>query len=484
MLPQNKSTCPTCHKLFSTASNLRRHQRTAMYCINKKSNKEISNLKSYKCAVGLCDYITFRLSNFNRHIEKCKFRIENEKQNMIDVKLELEKTKIKNEILESQVYKLEQKNDDLMKEALKPKTIINNTINLQVNYSLQHLSPYHLLKEQMNNLLQQHYTESCFLGGVERFASLINEKILNYDKKMWMLSYTPNKDVFHRKDDEKINVDEQADALFSDLLLIVDPIALRHVDALNRRNVPYNHDEQDRIFDALCQFRDLKKKGSSKRKKCVKLIAEGNCVSKQRLILESRERENDDLSIIKITDELKNKYVDKMLSKYSEICEEIPNMMKTELTFDRCKRGISGLVEASVEVLRHDNKIWAVSFESNPRDIWIKNDSDEKIHKYSQLDGIMYNLSRSFMRHSHVVDDYMGKYTDDEKVVNSIKQTSRLICEVKYDFKQSKEIETEERKTFIDLLTKTICISDEELRIFANTLRFIATQVSNMRRNV
>lgn len=61
--------CEYCEKLFSTKSNLYNHQKSALYCLEKRKNIIIVNEK-HKC---YCEKIFNCERTFNRHKKSCNF---------------------------------------------------------------------------------------------------------------------------------------------------------------------------------------------------------------------------------------------------------------------------------------------------------------------------------------------------------------------------------------------------------------------------
>jgi hypothetical protein len=103
--------CEHCEKEFSSEPVLKKHQRTAKYCLALR-NVPIENVKTYDC--DYCEYSTTQKSNLTRHTSICKYKLVSEKKDEDDIRVQ--NLLLKKEI---EIYKL---------EASKPKITNNNNI--------------------------------------------------------------------------------------------------------------------------------------------------------------------------------------------------------------------------------------------------------------------------------------------------------------------------------------------------------------------
>jgi uncharacterized C2H2 Zn-finger protein len=261
-------TCEFCGKVLSCATSLTRHTRTARYCLAARAETLNKHLKCPNC-----DYDTNVNFNFQRHVKSCtaKYRkIVNQASSLREMELKTE-----NRMLREQM-------EELKREAFRPRVTnisnTQNTLNLQLEHSKKVLAPYSALQKDFALLLYTHYRMPQFKKGLKGVCSVINERILGYDGRKWLISYTPAESTFHRKGkEEAIEIDEKADMLLKDLMPTIQKLAQDYYyEAMDStESIEY----QSRIRDVYIGIKNIAIEGSDERKECVRSIAIQQCVS-------------------------------------------------------------------------------------------------------------------------------------------------------------------------------------------------------------
>jgi len=182
--------CEYCKKTFCSQSTLKKHQRTAKYCLALRTDP-ILNTKTYDC--DYCEYSTKLKYNLSKHVKTCKSRIILEKKEECDMKT-------KNLLLERELVLKQQQINKLEIEAHKPK--INMTFNMKQQFYQQNLQPITRVLESLSDEIDRRYTSNHFLKGQEGSAQLVSE-ILNENNRHYMTDNNSG-DVFIYKDDENI----------------------------------------------------------------------------------------------------------------------------------------------------------------------------------------------------------------------------------------------------------------------------------------
>ena len=131
----------------------------------------------------ICDHCNKQLSSkqaLQRHQNVCKKIKENKFQNTQEkYEKEIQSLKEKNNELEEKIQSLEQQNKELQSQIYKiakqPKNITNN--NQKINI-INQLAVYDLTEESVRSIVNEHFTEEVFDGGIEKIKKLVVDKIL------------------------------------------------------------------------------------------------------------------------------------------------------------------------------------------------------------------------------------------------------------------------------------------------------------------
>jgi hypothetical protein len=266
-------TCIHCTKMYSNKCNLTKHQRTAKFCL-KIQNKILEN--AYSC--NDCKYTTGNQSDLNKHLKICKKKkkreIEEVKDNNITIALMKHENAIQKEIIK-----------ELKKEAFKPKTINNNnvTYNIQMEYCKQNLAPYEEFLKDAKKLIWTHFKTSYLLKGVDGIVLLLN-KILPNKTPRYLLSFENSKQSFYRNRDDKIELDDKADKLLTDIHpFIMEKVNEKYKEELTGADVK----EMQELSDLRYSIMAINEMGSKERKKCVSAISDTFYVSNNTLKIQN-----------------------------------------------------------------------------------------------------------------------------------------------------------------------------------------------------
>jgi hypothetical protein len=131
----------------------------------------------------ICDHCNKQLSSkqaLQRHQNVCKKIKENKFQNTQEkYEKEIQSLKEKNNELEEKIQSLEQQNKELQSQiyeiAKQPKNITNN--NQKINI-INQLAVYDLTEESVRSIVDEHFTDEVFNGGIEKIKKLVVDKIL------------------------------------------------------------------------------------------------------------------------------------------------------------------------------------------------------------------------------------------------------------------------------------------------------------------
>jgi hypothetical protein len=187
--------CEYCDKILSSSSNLKIHQTTAKYCLEKRKKNSV---KEYKCC---CTKIFNTKTNFERHKQNCKV------YNNIILPYDEEISKLKNDNIKlqnenniylKQIDKLQEQITSIAKAGITKSTITNNIINS--NNKTINISPLDLSNERIKNILETKYTKDYIFDGQKGLAHFTYEHILKDSENN--LSYVctdPNRQNFKYK---------------------------------------------------------------------------------------------------------------------------------------------------------------------------------------------------------------------------------------------------------------------------------------------
>jgi hypothetical protein len=258
--------CCYCKKSYSNKGNLNLHQRTAKFCL------KIQNISTKKFSCNDCDYTTQRKSSLQDHLKICKKKKDRLRIEVNDDKLQL--------ALNKQQIKIQQGIiEELKKEAFKPKTINNITYNIQMEYCKQNLAPYEEFLKDAKKLIWTHFKTSYLLKGVDGIVLLLN-KILPNKTPRYLLSFENSKQSFYRNKDDKIELDDKADKLLTDIHpFIMEKVNEKYQEELIGADVK----EMQELSDLRYSIMAINEMGSKERKKCVRAISDTFYVSNNTL---------------------------------------------------------------------------------------------------------------------------------------------------------------------------------------------------------
>jgi hypothetical protein len=140
--------CLFCKKNFSTKSNLTKHLHN---CKSKDNFLLESHIQTIK-------------ENHEKEIQSIKEKYEKEFQSL----------KEKNNELKEKIEKLESQLFDIAKQ---PKTTTTNNNNQKISIVNQ-LAVYDLTEESIKSIVNEHFNEDVFKGGIEKIKKLVVDKIL------------------------------------------------------------------------------------------------------------------------------------------------------------------------------------------------------------------------------------------------------------------------------------------------------------------
>jgi hypothetical protein len=266
--------CEYCSKVYSSKCNLSTHQRTAKFCL-KIQNKILEN--AYTCKD--CKYTTGRISSLTTHLKTCKKKKKREIKQVSDKDLIIA-LKDQQLIIQEGIIK------ELKKEAFKPKTINNNnnvTYNIQMEYCKQNLAPYEEFLKDAKKLIWTHFKTSYLLKGVDGIVLLLN-KILPNKTPRYLLSFENSKQSFYRNKDDKIELDDKADKLLTDIHpFIMEKVNEKYKEELTGADVK----EMQELSDLRYSIIAINEMGSKERKKCVRAISDTFYVSNNTLKIQN-----------------------------------------------------------------------------------------------------------------------------------------------------------------------------------------------------
>lgn len=281
--PGLRFICEFCGKILANIGNLKRHIKTSKSCLQIRGEDYVATESCFDC-----EYKTTLKANLLRHFEWCPSRKNRLQKEELDEKTRLREDNIRlkaeNNIMQKHCEDMKHQLSD---ERSHPKIVNNNqfniTFNLQIEHSQRVLSPYSKLEKEQHRILEGWFRQSACRNGIKGLARVITGKLLTHDGKKWMISYEPDKTAFHRKNDnEEIEIDDKAEKFFKSLIPTIDSMAKKHIVSLI--NDASDQSEMKRLNDVGQEFRAMLDEGTPERKKIVRMIANGVCMSRSALL--------------------------------------------------------------------------------------------------------------------------------------------------------------------------------------------------------
>jgi hypothetical protein len=166
----NTFACNFCKKSYTSQSNLNNHQKTAKFCLDLQN--KLTSGELIRCEFCLKEFTTKKY--LNQHNEICKQRknveqndlkkeLENYKKELENYKKENSELKVKLELKDEMIKKLEKQNKDLINRPSTTTTINNNDNRQQNQYNIQFNQLFEKLpilnEENVNNRINELSTE-------------------------------------------------------------------------------------------------------------------------------------------------------------------------------------------------------------------------------------------------------------------------------------------------------------------------------------
>jgi len=272
--------CKFCKKIFSSSSNINRHQKTAKFCLLIQQ-KDITE-EAFQCKH--CKYNSKLKNNYIKHTQTCKFAKQSTEQKFREMELDLAVERAKVKMYEKQII------PKLSKEAFKPKTS-NVTFNMQVAYCQEKLSPYEDFSKGAKALITTHFTYSYFKKGVDGVILLIN-KILTSDDKRYLISFDNSKHTFFRNYQSQIEIDDKANKLLQEILpYIIEAANIKYKKGISLIDLETDAggNEMSKLSKTYMDIRNINDLGSKERGRCVKAIAESLSISSKLIKIPDKE---------------------------------------------------------------------------------------------------------------------------------------------------------------------------------------------------
>lgn len=453
----NELVCEYCRTIFASKKGLDRHQLTAKYCAKIRN---IAVSRKFQCPH--CDYETCFKTDLNKHVTKCAIKnrdILTEKE-MERLREDLMISKGKIEVLEKIVERPSVINNT--SQTLNTLNTLNNntnntniTFNTMMNHSIQILSPYEELLEQLPKLITKHMTYEKYKRGIDGITSvLVNDILQNKDEK-WLVCYEGNKQDFHEKRLGQIEIDQRASHFFNNFLQAFGP-KIEEFSKKEFSDAKSDESAENRATERKRIMKRLADPSSLERKKCVKNIADSIYLSKN-AIRAHNDRSGGDL-ILKITDKMRTNFFRKRLSEYYTLKPPISKRIQTEFTLEKFMLGIPGFVEATKNVLISDEKCSITFFGS---EFHYRNKDDILP---IQINEILKALTDSLYRICDIhADDYLEKFPDEDPQKVALLRSAFRELRTGPNIYGKDEI-FPNRQRFADLLAEALTVSDEEIR--------------------
>ncbi len=244
----NKMECQYCKNIFTTKVSLYNHQKTAKYCL------DIRNVKVQEYSCKNCGRKFNRESNMNRHYKICKVDEKAKLENrIIEIEKERDEYKIvlkeKEEIYEKQIEEqkiqikeLQNKLENLAKEAIRRPTTSNTTTTNNTTNNILNLAPLdmNILRDQLSNVINTKMTEEHVLEGQEGIAKLVSCCFTTDDGKKLITCTDISRGVWKSKD---VNGNIIKDYKANNIAKVIKPLAtlkaneLIEIDDIKRKKI-------------------------------------------------------------------------------------------------------------------------------------------------------------------------------------------------------------------------------------------------------
>jgi hypothetical protein len=237
--------CKFCNRTFSSKTNLNVHQQNAKYCL-KIQNKNAK--EEFKC-IG-CTKVFTRNYDYKRHKEKCT-------KNDAFKDLENENLRLKDKIIEKdiliddqkiQIKELQNKLENLAKEAIRRPTTSNNTTNnTTTNNNILNLAPLdmNILKQQLSNVINTKMTEEHVIEGQEGIAKLVSCCFTTDDGKKLITCTDISRGMWKSKD---INGNIIKDYKVNNIAKVIKPLATLKANEL----IEVDDIKRKKIYEVIC----------------------------------------------------------------------------------------------------------------------------------------------------------------------------------------------------------------------------------------
>ena len=311
----NSNICDFCKKSFKTQTILKKHIKSAKYCLSLQKNVDDES-EEYNCE-GCSKMFTNR-RNMILHKENCiddKIKnIQNEYENEIKNIRKEYNNKIK--ILEEKLEMYKSDHECVQEIAKQPK--INNTINKYL-----HITPFILKEGEIARKVKYNFTEEMFLDGQQGVADFTYNNILKDDNgESKYICNDINRGNFMYKDDKgKMKTDYKADKLIN---MIYKPVVERS-EILKNSIISKNDniETKTRCLDKIVEIKHINN------------VSSNNKFRNRIGILQKR---NDNLPLIE----------DTLIKDLIPIDNEYLISQSKYLTEEYIKKGIDGYVDFAV----------------------------------------------------------------------------------------------------------------------------------------
>jgi hypothetical protein len=237
--------CQYCKSIFGNKVSLSNHQKTAKYCL------KLRNVKAIEIECKDCKKKFTRESTLSRHIKICKMNVTTKLENKI---IELEnhyKTQIEDKNIlilkyEIQIKELQNKLENLAKEAIRRPTTSNTTTNNTTN-NILNLAPLdmNILKDQLSNVINTKMTEEHVLEGQEGIAKLVSCCFTTDDGKKLITCTDISRGVWKSKD---VNGNIIKDYKANNIAKVIKPLATLKANEL----IEIDDIKRKKIYEIIC----------------------------------------------------------------------------------------------------------------------------------------------------------------------------------------------------------------------------------------